>query len=210
MSFDKDTYKRQHKIGEKTEWTWIHNETGAWDGPLMDWENGHLERYKKYCKDFRTVIQAGGNQGLYAHMFSTIFKNVYTFEPDALNFHCLVNNCQSDNVFKFNCALGTTAGTLAVHRNSMVNTGTHTVGGQGYVPVMPLDAFNLPEVDLIQLDVEGFEMDVLLGALATIEKHRPLITIERTHERIAELLKQYGYEAVDQSFADTFYLAQNK
>lgn len=50
------------------------------------------------------------------------------------------------------------------------------------VPVTTLDALvaahALPRVDLVKVDVEGFEGDVLDGAAATIARHRPAFILE--------------------------------
>jgi FkbM family methyltransferase len=50
------------------------------------------------------------------------------------------------------------------------------------VPVTTLDALvqahALPRVDLVKVDVEGFEGDVLEGAKATIARHRPAFILE--------------------------------
>jgi hypothetical protein len=43
-----------------------------------------------------------------------------------------------------------------------------------------LDSFNLEKVDILKIDVEGFECDVVEGAFNTISKHKPKIIIE-TH-----------------------------
>lgn len=206
MSYDSVTYSRKHLVDGKENWVWTLNETGAWDGPLSDWENSHKNLYLTHCKNFRTVVQAGGNQGLYPYLFSTFFEHVYTFEPDGLNFHCLVNNCQKDNVYKFNCALGPRAGMVGLHRPTMNNSGMHNVVPGDQIPVLPLDAFDFPHVDLIQLDIEGYEYEALLGAQETIRKHSPVITVERNNEPIRTLLESLGYVESDRSFADTFYV----
>lgn len=46
------------------------------------------------------------------------------------------------------------------------------------VTVMPLDALDLPEVTGVKLDVEGFEEEVLQGALATLRRCRPVLSVE--------------------------------
>ena len=46
------------------------------------------------------------------------------------------------------------------------------------VSVIAIDSLKLERVDFIKADVEGMELDVLQGALATIERCRPLIQVE--------------------------------
>lgn len=44
--------------------------------------------------------------------------------------------------------------------------------------ILPLDSFQLPEVNLIKIDVDGMELEILKGAVETLEKYQPVIVIE--------------------------------
>jgi len=46
------------------------------------------------------------------------------------------------------------------------------------VNLMSIDSLKLPRVDLIKIDVEGMEVDVLEGAKDTIQRCKPVMTIE--------------------------------
>lgn len=46
------------------------------------------------------------------------------------------------------------------------------------VRVVPLDAYNLSNIGLIKIDVEGMELEVLNGARKTIQDNRPILHIE--------------------------------
>lgn len=79
----------------------------------------------------------------------------------------------------------------------------HVVGEElypedGVVDVHRLDSFDLTDVALIKIDVEGMEPQVLRGAEETIRRERPVIYAEAqdeaAHERNAEILVEYGYE----------------
>jgi FkbM family methyltransferase len=207
MSYNEQVYIKPETVDGEKDWLWIKGDTGAWDGPQMDWQCSHKERYLNHVKQRRTVITAGANQGLYARLYSNIFSHVYAFEPDSLNFHCMVYNTQRDNVYKMQCALGEEAGFVEVVRTSMVNTGQHTVKAGGKVPCLPIDAFNFQEVDLIQLDVEGYEFNIMLGAVETIKRCKPVVVMENGHlGPIMDIMTTYGYEKVDQSVADSIYI----
>jgi hypothetical protein len=66
--------------------------------------------------------------------------------------------------------------------------GTH-VGGEGITSQFLVDDLNLSRCDLIHLDIEGFELFALKGAINTINKCKPTIVIE-----YAEIwLNRYGY-----------------
>lgn len=203
-----DLFKtREDKIDGDGPWIWIKSDSGAWDGPKTDWEVSHLNMLKKYVKNWNVVFQSGGNQGMYPALLSQLFQVVYTFEPDPLNFHCLVNNCQKDSIVKINAALAETNKMIHVKRDvAMDNTGQHTVHDGGYIPALTIDSF-FPEVlDLIYLDIEGYELNALRGALRNIEKFKPVIFAERgdTYE-IRELLAPFGYKVRESSVSDTIY-----
>lgn len=205
MSYENLVSIREDTVDGIGPWHWITEDTGAWAGPKTDWENSHKERYFKYLRKKDIVICAGGNQGMYPRLFAEHFRFVYTFEPDPLNFFVLTRNCQNDNILKFQAALGDEPASVCIQRASMTNTGMHQVVPNGSVPQLTLDSFSFPCVDLIQLDVEGYEQKVLLGAMATIEKFKPVITCERAHAEIEKMLSTLGYSVVDQSVADTIY-----
>lgn len=93
-----------------------------------------------------------------------------------------------------NVALGPVAGTVEMHikkndgHNRVSNDGYSTVTGKavkvntGYqrvsVPQLTLDSYNYTDVDIIKIDVEGYELQVLEGATQTIANNRPIVQIE--------------------------------
>jgi len=196
-----------HMPGDK--WVWIDSDSGAWDGPAEDWEQSHKACYARHCKKFDVVVCAGGNQGMYPFLFSKMFQWVYTFEPDPLNFHCLVNNCQDDRIIKMNAALGSANKMIEVLRSSMTNTGMHKVGdsADAKVPCFMLDTFKFATLDLIQLDVEGHELEILRGALSTLQQHRPVVTMEGgRNPDINSIMTGLGYRDEAQTKSDTCWV----
>lgn len=193
-------------------WHWIETDSGAWDGPKKDWETSHKNCIEKYCKDYHTVIQAGGNQGMYPKLLSRIFDHVYTFEPDSLNYETLKLNCPDRNIIKTNAALGKENGWCLVKRLTMQNTGMHKVEFSNTQtpdksPMYKLDDMIFDRVDLIMLDLEGYEYFALQGALMTIKKFKPVIFIERPSTEIRNLLGGIGYWSVMQSAMDEVFVA---
>ena len=51
----------------------------------------------------------------------------------------------------------------------------------GQIPVKTLDSYDLTNVDVIKIDVEGFEVPVIEGARETILYNKPWIQIEANH-----------------------------
>ena len=54
----------------------------------------------------------------------------------------------------------------------------HHVAGDGPIPVMRIDDLGLTACDLICLDVEGYELMALAGAIDTIRRYRPVVMVE--------------------------------
>lgn len=130
------------------------------------------------CTQKRIAIQAGGNVGIWPREFCKHFKKVYSFEPDALNFECMVKNTEhTDNLEIYNAALGDKTGSGALNRVSY-NCGAHYIKEGDEFQVMTIDSLDLESCDLIQLDIEGFELNALKGAEKTIDAFRPIIMVE--------------------------------
>lgn len=196
MSYKHLVEIRDQEIFGETHWTWIKSDSGAFDGPRDDWDH-HQHKYFTHLNNRRVCITAGGNCGMYARFYSKIFETTYVFEPDTLNFHCLVNNTQSDNVYKFNCALSDKVEYVSINRSSMHNVGMHRIHKTGNVPTLTIDMFDFPIVDFIQLDVEGYEERAIRGAINTINKHKPVIVVERNSAD--NILKELGYHMITKS-----------
>ena len=162
---------------------------------------GSLEWSLAACRQHRTAVQAGGNIGIWPRRMSEVFDRVYTFEPEPISRACLERNVYK-NVTVSACALGAMDGACSIERLSL---GSHRVIDGTDVPVTTIDALNLTDVDLIQLDVEGYEWHALMGATATIIRCHPLIQVElrdftrhygHTDHSVRKLLTSLGYHLV--------------
>ena len=153
------------------------------------------------------IVQAGGNAGFYVKQYAKEFKTVYTFEPDFINFYCLVKNVTEPNVFKIQSCLGADHKTVGFTINES-NRGASHVNGIGNIPTLKIDDLGLDECNLIHLDIEGYEYFALNGALETIKKFSPIIVIEvweemkdrflkDSHHQSFKLLKSLGYTNIE-------------
>jgi hypothetical protein len=79
--------------------------------------------------------------------------------------------------------------------------------GKGTIPLKTLDSFNFTNIDMIKIDVEGFEGEILAGAMKTIELNKPVLVIEQQkHEYqndmnetpAIKILESWGYKVVEQ------------
>ena len=198
---------RNFTVDGVEQWMWQKGDIHGWEGIINDWNNSHKKAYLEKIKKFNVCIQAGGFCGMYPRLLSNHFKSVYTFEPCNINFHCLVNNCQKNNIYKFHAALGKQSGFIEIDRWGLDNFGMHCVKNnvQGCIPTLTIDSFGFEECDFIQLDVEGYEFEALIGATATIIKYHPVISVERNTLEIEGFLYKFGYIKGRTVNLDTIY-----
>lgn len=204
---------RPEDIGGVGQWYWIKKDKGAWDGPLSDWKNSHADWYFRKLPAKRVVICAGANCGLYSRLFSNEFETVYGFEPDPLNFHCFVNNGQKDNIIKIQAGLSDRHGTASVKRISDENVGMHKLEDttDSTIPLLMIDDFEFRHLDLIQLDIEGHEVQALRGGIKTIKTHIPNIILENGQgPEIRDILEGLGYGVLGTSKSDTIWVPQGR
>lgn len=139
------------------------------------------------CAQRRVAVQAGGHVGTWPVFLSQHFERVYTFEPTAENFRCLVRNVEEhardpNAIFPARAALGNKRGPIDMMMSGK-STGQHRArypkgDALGTVPSVRLDDLELPVVDGLFLDLEGFENHALRGAIETMKRCRPVVMAE--------------------------------
>jgi FkbM family methyltransferase len=167
--------------------------------------------YDKEVTAKNVVVQAGGYCGIFPRLLGEAFKTVYTFEPDYANFFCLSHNCAAPNIIKAQGALGNEHGMISVHRQINHNRGMNKVikYASSNIPVYRIDDLQLTDCNLIQLDTEGYEYYILVGAKYTIQRFKPLISVEDTTEHIEDFLFPMGYTKLTTIDRDTFYKCEH-
>lgn len=165
-----------------------------------------LERTLSMCKNFRTAIQAGGNIGYWPKRIAIDFERVITFEPEPLMFNCLKKNLEGiSNIEVRNQALGVREGKCGIDRKGF---GSHRINEVGLeVDMITIDSLELDDVDLIQLDIEGYEIFALTGAIKTIKNSKPLIQVEILGDRseIFGFMIMNGYRFIENVSRDYFF-----
>jgi FkbM family methyltransferase len=145
------------------------------------------------------IVDGGANIGFFtvpvAHRTQGRGTRIISFEPQRQLFQALggslaINGYQ--HVYLHNCGLGAEPGIAqlpAVDYSVAQDFGTvslsdkTTMEEDGWmnnrvVDITSIDAMTLPRLDFFKLDVEGYEIPALTGALATIQQHRPWIWVE--------------------------------
>ena len=134
------------------------------------------------------AIDVGANEGLYTHAFARTGALVEAFEPlPACHDVLAAYGRWRSRVCIHPVALGAQErmATLSVpHQNGRPVTGHASLeprtGGAARldVQVKTLDSFAFSNVAVIKVDVEGHELSVLRGAVATIRRWHPLLLLE--------------------------------
>lgn len=192
---------------EEYDFLFVTGDQGSWEtGPYFNWKEDHHPNILKYVKHWRTAVQAGGCHGAYPFLLSEMFDTVYTFEPTSISFHCLVNNCQRESIIKMNAALGAEHKMISVSHNHGNLGGNRVEEVVGKIPMLMLDDFKFDHLDLLMLDVEGYEDRVIEGGKKTIAKFRPVIFAECGVHAQKPFLEEHGYVEVGRSSADVIYV----
>ena len=204
---------------------YISNDTAenyqhTWIPITADWVGAFNKIIIDIVPNKTIAVQAGGWQGVYPFLLSNMFDAVYTFEPDPKNFHCLVKNCQKENIFKFNTALSDKSGVVRFDRTP--SSGQHRVNHNNHslydipvlstigVPAVSVDSLNLENLSFLMIDVENYENQVIDGAMETILKYSPVICIEKSFlpendEKIDQKLTELGYKKIVELTTNIFY-----
>jgi FkbM family methyltransferase len=176
------------------------------------WEEATLAYLAAECGD-GDVVHAGTYFGDFLPALSRAARpggRVWGFEPNPENYRCADITMRLNgltNVTLNHAALGASQGEARIAttdaRGRPLGGASHVVDRVSpgevveNVPVMAIDEV-LPrdrDVSLIQLDVEGFEDQALLGAMGTIRRCRPVLVLETVPDSawLAEHLAPMGY-----------------
>jgi FkbM family methyltransferase len=150
-----------------------------------------LHNCKHYIPALGTIIDAGANQGQFALAASHFYPgaHIHSFEPLPEVFPILQRNTRRlSSISTYNVALGSSTGTLGFYSNaySHASSALHVsalqknmlpktaISQRIEIPVQRLDDLLhkehfIPPV-LLKMDVQGFEKEVLKGALNSLQQ----------------------------------------
>ena len=156
---------------------------------------------RQFLNQDSIVIDAGANVGVFSVFAASIATHghIYAFEPTVNTFSLLEKNAQNfpSNITCVNLGLGE-----AVSEKNILNIGIGSIanviedspyyknykadGGKlEKIVITTIDRFvaenNLPRVDFIKIDTEGYEANILRGATETIKKFKPVIAMSAYH-----------------------------
>ncbi len=149
--------------------------------------DGFCRLFTPYIPKGGVVLDVGACLGdhtvTYADMVGPT-GTVHAFEPNPEAYECLRHNTASrPNVHRHHTALGAglALGSCVASNESPNNLGaTQFREGTGGIPIQRLDAFaqHWSRVDFIKIDAEGYEPDIIAGAMETLRRLRPVLLVE--------------------------------
>jgi FkbM family methyltransferase len=149
------------------------------------WERDIVRHLQEQIRPGSAVVDVGAHIGTHAMTMSRAVGppgTVYAFEPQKKIFRELVKNLelnQLTNVTPLRFALGSHSAIIEMDPTDQDNEGRTSVGAGGdEVELRTLDSFQLQNVSLIKIDVEGFEDQVIAGSQETIRRCRPVLVVE--------------------------------
>lgn len=180
----------------------LHPEAGKDGQPLQ--RNAALE----YVKQWRVCLDIGSNVGQWTRPLAKKFESVVCFEPNPNFRECFKKNIPEQNVLLWAYGLSDSE-----HKASQQYNSTVLSKENGDIDCRTLDSFGLNNVDFIKIDVDGFELPLLLGAKETLTRNNPVVNIEmKRNKRIAivekcdALLKDFGYKFKKRTKSDEVWI----
>lgn len=140
-----------------------------------------------------TVLDIGTNVGHHAFVFATLGWSVVAFEPNPALWAIVeakVNAAKLPNIHLNKFGLGEADEVLVFSIPDLSNSGTghfHAMGadapdGSLRLPIRQGDnclmQLGIEKVDVVKIDVQGFEPHALKGLRGTLERNRPILCVE--------------------------------
>jgi FkbM family methyltransferase len=142
------------------------------------WEIWHERCYDAFAVEHpRCAVDVGANIGVFSlyQVMVNHAERVIAFEPSPEVFSRLAKNIEVNgikNVRAVNAAVGDEPGTLSFAESRMSANGRVSETGTLKVPCVRLDdeLRDVPSIDILKIDTEGYETHVLRGASETLKK----------------------------------------
>jgi len=202
---------------EKVNGFWVPSD----DVHLQDWKQNNnftqskcLDKFltfiEKNALKFNHVLDIGAWVGTWTMKINPFCGRVIAFEPDPLHYECLVKNVPEE-VETHQLAVGNDKKMISLSEDNF--TQAKRVVGEGNIPMVTIDSLNFTDVDLIKIDVEGYEMEVLKGADKTLEKVKYLMIELNNNSKkygssnleIEKYLRKKGFRVMIKAWPDVVW-----
>lgn len=179
---------------------------------LREYEQSEIITLNSFLKSDSVFLDLGANIGIYSLQASKKLSNtgkIISFEPFSINFDLLKKHIDWANLSQVKLekkAVRNINGFLTLYHDKQAkNLGMVTATYSEFadkedVEQITIDTYveqeKLSKIDVIKIDIEGFEYETLLGMEKTLSKFKPVILMEvLTDNSPAETyLQQFGYQ----------------
>lgn len=195
--------------------------SSSFDQPEVDFALALINSRRVNFGAGAIAVDCGANIGVHTVEWARLMHgwgHVYSFEAQEKIFYALagnviINNCL--NVTARHAAVGARCGKISIPEPNYyvpssygsfelrASENTEFIGQQldyakptTEIDLVSLNSLQLPRLDFLKIDVEGMEMEVLEGAAATVERHKPSMIVEvmkSDQEQIIRWLGKLGY-----------------
>jgi FkbM family methyltransferase len=181
-------------------------------------ENTILRNSIKLIEDIKTkegdvvILDIEANFGYLSLVWAnTISKNgkVIAFEPNLNVYRSFGKSIGRNNlrpkIQLNNLAVGNENGTIELFMESTTSNTIHSNSKSQkstIVPIVSIDSFmenqKIEKCDLIKIDVDGIELNILMGAKKFLKKFNPIFIVETNGDtRIIDFFEKSNYEILD-------------
>jgi FkbM family methyltransferase len=190
-----------------------------------------------YIKEGDIIIDVGTNIGCSVMNFALKTGSdgkIYGFEPDIINYNqCKkhINLNKFENISLYNIGIGNNSGKYNLIIDDPNNRGTNKISINDKskikkesieVLITTIDEWvlknKIEKINVIKIDVEGFDLKVIEGAEETIKKYNPILFVELDNNNLLKVndsavklihkLNQLNYECreiISNQLIDTSY-----
>ena len=202
---------------EKVNGFWVPSD----DVHLQDWKQNNnftqskcLDKFltfiEKNALKFNHVLDIGAWVGTWTMKINPFCGRVVAFEPDPLHYECLMKNVPEE-VETHQLAVGNDKKMISLSEDNF--TQAKRVVGEGNIPMVTIDSLNFTDVDLIKIDVEGYEMEVLKGADKTLQNVKYLMIELNNNSKkygssnleIEKYLRKKGFRTMIKAWPDVVW-----
>lgn len=177
----------------KVEGKWIYYDSLDRLAAVLLWKFNLLEKhelklFQSFLKPGMVILDIGANMGIYSILATKVLNGsgqIIAFEPDKQHFETIsksINKNKIQNIVLYNKAVGNKEQYLSLKIDPL-NSGNYQLRRQKsegpetnleeLVEVVSLDYFlkDIPQIDLVKMDIQGFEYFALQGMKELIQKN---------------------------------------
>ena len=172
----------------------------------------HRKKSFQYVKNWNFAVDVGANVGHWTRDISKKFKRVIAIEPQDVNVACFKKNIFADNVELLQLGLSDKS------EETYLEPNTNEMRHQSITNVkcVTFDSLCITDpIDYIKVDIDGWEMPFLRGAVNTLTQQKDIVmNIEvkskiggaENQRQVFRLLQSWGYNQVDRKSSDFIFV----